>query len=193
MDSTSPTLLQQLRKPNQPQAWSRFVDLYTPLLYAWARKLGLQAEDARELVQQVFAVLVEKLPHFEYDPARKNFRGWLRTICLNQWRDQQRKRAARVRTVDTAALDGIADADDGLQQFWEREHHAFLVRQALTVLQELRGEFQEKTLQACWELLVNQRPVSDVARQFQLSDNAVYIAKLRVLRRLRQELGELLA
>ncbi len=94
MHTTSPTLLQRLREPNQGQAWARFVDLYTPLLLTWARRTGLQPHDAADLAQEVFAVLVRKLPEFRYDPAKKNFRGWLRTVCLNKWRDRQRLRAA---------------------------------------------------------------------------------------------------
>src|SRR5947209_16257345 len=78
MHTTPVSLLQRLRKPGEEQAWQRFTELYTPLLYYWTRHLGLQAQDAADLVQEVFTVLVEKLPEFAYD-RNKSFRNWLRT------------------------------------------------------------------------------------------------------------------
>jgi RNA polymerase sigma-70 factor (ECF subfamily) len=83
MNTTPVSLLQRLRAPAPTAAWDRFVELYTPVLFAWARRLGLQSQDAADLIQEVFAVLVQKLPTFEYD-QHKSFRGWLRTITLNK-------------------------------------------------------------------------------------------------------------
>ena len=62
---------------------ARFVELYTPLLYYWARRVGLRRQDAADLVQDVFTLLVRKLPEFTYD-RNKRFRAWLRTVTLNR-------------------------------------------------------------------------------------------------------------
>ena len=80
MTTTSVTLIQRLSQP-QPDhdAWARFVDLYSPLLDFWARKNGLNGDEAADLVQDVLIELMEKLPRFEYD-AEKSFRGWMRRI-----------------------------------------------------------------------------------------------------------------
>src|SRR5205823_5013820 len=86
MHTTPASLLERLQRADEQTAWVRFVELYTPVLFAWARRLGLQAQDAADLVQEVFTVLVRKLPEFRYD-RQKSFRGWLRTITLNKWRD----------------------------------------------------------------------------------------------------------
>src|SRR5579884_2791736 len=76
MNTTPVSLLVRLRAPGAP-AWQEFVALYTPLLYTWARrKLGLGSEDAADLLQDVFVLLVRALPTFEYD-ATKGFRRWL--------------------------------------------------------------------------------------------------------------------
>jgi RNA polymerase sigma-70 factor (ECF subfamily) len=191
MHTTQPTLLQKLREPNRPDAWQRFVDLYTPLLLTWARTLGLRGADAADLVQDVFVTLVQQLPTFRYDPARNNFRGWLRTVCWNRWRDRQRLRGAHVRQADAAELAGLVASEDR-DPFWEQEHQAFLIRQALQTLRDLRREFEPQTVDLCWEVVVNDRPPGEVARQFGVSVNAVYIARLRVLRRLRQEVADFL-
>jgi RNA polymerase sigma-70 factor, ECF subfamily len=74
MDTTPVSILERLRQPEGDRAWEQFVQIYTPLLYYWARQLGLQSHDAAELVQEVFLLLVEKLPEFRYDPS-KSFRG----------------------------------------------------------------------------------------------------------------------
>ncbi len=89
MNTTSPTLLERLRRPDEQDAWGRFVQLYTPLLYTWARHFGLGEADAADLVQEVFTTLVVKLPEFRYEPG-KGFRNWLRTVILNKWRDHLR-------------------------------------------------------------------------------------------------------
>ena len=90
MNSTHSSLLERLRRPDDVEAWDRFVRLYTPLLFHWARGAGLRDPDAADLVQDVLVVLVRKLPEFHYDP-RKSFRAWLRTVTLNKWRERLRR------------------------------------------------------------------------------------------------------
>src|ERR1700681_3549129 len=103
MKSTPLSLLERLRGSNEPAAWERFVQLYTPLLCHWARRLGLQGPEAADLVQDVFTLLVQKLPDFRYDPA-KRFRGWLWTVTLNRCRELQRRHPAPVLSTDPDAL-----------------------------------------------------------------------------------------
>src|SRR5262249_43390328 len=90
MNTTLPSLLERLRQPVDQEAWERFVHLYTPLLCRWARKVGAPALEVGDVVQDVFAVLVHKLPDFQYDPSQR-FRGWLWTITVNKWRERCRK------------------------------------------------------------------------------------------------------
>src|SRR5690349_14890833 len=93
MHTTPASLLQRLRLPGEQAAWERFVQLYTPLLCHWAHRLGLRDSDADDLVQDVFIVLVDKLPQFRYDPQCR-FRGWLWTIIANQCRARRRRPVA---------------------------------------------------------------------------------------------------
>jgi RNA polymerase sigma-70 factor (ECF subfamily) len=74
--STSSSLLNRVRQPEDRQAWDRFVALYTPLLYSWTFRVWLSEADAADLVQDVFVILLKKLPEFEYDP-NQSFRAWL--------------------------------------------------------------------------------------------------------------------
>jgi RNA polymerase sigma-70 factor (ECF subfamily) len=186
MSRTPASLLEQLRQPNPQSAWVQFVKLYTPLIYRWARGTGLPSQDASDLVQDVFLVLVEKMPDFEYDRA-KSFRAWLRTVTLNKWRDRCRWISGQ------PALAGAAEtiASNIPDPVWldEREYRQQLVAGAMDLLE---SEFQPTTWRAFRECAVAGRCARVVASELGLSVNAVYLARSRVLRRLRQELTGLL-
>jgi RNA polymerase sigma-70 factor (ECF subfamily) len=184
MFTTSVALLERLRQPAAHDAWQRFVHLYTPLLYHWAGRLGLQQQDAADLVQDVLTILVQKLPEFRYDQQR-SFRAWLRTVLLNRWRHGCRRRAP----VTGAAGQPEAAVPDPLDDLAEDEYRTYLVGRALRLLQ---SEFQPGTWRAFWEFVVDGRPASEVAAGLGMRADSVYVAKSRVLRRLRQELAGLL-
>jgi RNA polymerase sigma-70 factor (ECF subfamily) len=188
MPDTPASLLVRLRDGTEAKAWNDFVKLYSPLLLHWARRTGLQESDAADLVQDVFAILVSKLPDFEYDAA-KGFRKWLRTITLNKWRERMRKQlAAPPLEKDAPRLDEVP-APPGEEPFWETEYRQLLTRRLLEVMQ---AEFQPATWKACWETVVEGRPAVEVGQQLGLSAGAVRAAKFRVLCRLRAELDGLL-
>lgn len=159
--------------------------LYAPLIFHWGRGQGLSATDSADLVQEVLAILVVKLPEFEYDPTRR-FRGWLRTIAVNKARDFQRRDAARL-AGDDAALHSVSVASD-VDLLEETEYRRFLVNRAMELM---RAEFRDSTWQACWRHVVEDRPAAEVAQELGMTPNAVYVAKCRVLRRLREELSGL--
>jgi len=186
MDSTPASLLERLRQPDQQSAWTRFVQLYTPLLLRWTRRLGLRDEDAADLVQDVLTLLVRKLPEFRYD-GRKSFRAWLRTVTLNCWRTRCR-RVELPREAHPPDLDGLPGHDD-VDLLSETEYRQWLVGRALKLMQ---AEFQPTTWKACWECVVSGRSAAEVAAELGIGVGAVYMAKSRVLSRLRQELTDLL-
>lgn len=185
MHTTPPSLLDRLRQSPQQESWERFVDLYTPLFFAWTRRLGLSGHDAADLVQDLFTVLVQKLPQFEYDQG-KSFRAWLKTILMNRWRNGRRRALANPVQGD-AALETVGEED--VPEFEESEYRNHVVRRCLELMQ---AEFQTVTWKACWEFVVHDRPAAEVAAELGISVNAVYLAKSRVLRRLREELSGLL-
>lgn len=181
------SLLKRLRVPGETKAWDRFVELYSPVLFSWARRVQMQEADAADLVQEVFALLVRKLPAFEYDPG-KGFRNWLRTVTLNKWRELLRKRSGAPPLDNQTLLDQIpAPAEEG--PFWETEYRAMLMRR---LLDGLRADFQPATWQACWACAVDGRSATEVGQQLKMSAGAVRAAKFRVLARLRDELEGLL-
>lgn len=187
MNSTSVNLLTRLKKPQADEAWERFVDLYAPLIFHWARSHGLRTNDAADLAQDVFTTLVSKLPTFEYDPNQR-FRAWLKTITLNRARDWQRRHACQETPGDPCFTEQIT-APDAADPFEEEEYRQLLVRRAREVMET---EFESTTWQACWLSVTEGLSAADVARQTGLTENAVRVAKCRVLRKLRSELQGML-
>src|SRR5438128_12285057 len=124
MHTTSVSLLERLRQPDAHAAWERFVDLYTPLLFYWARRVGLQESDAADLVQDVFTILVQKLPEFHYDRSH-SFRSWLHTVLLNKWRKLRRRQPSSPQPGD-ASLASLANPDDEVAKLEEAEFRQHL-------------------------------------------------------------------
>jgi RNA polymerase sigma-70 factor (ECF subfamily) len=186
MHTTSLTLLERLRQPDDQEAWGRFVELYTPLLYRWGRRVGLREQDAADLVQDVLGLLVRKLPAFRYD-RQGSFRRWLRAVTLNRWRERLRRAAVAPRT-NSEGLDQVV-VPDPAAAFEEAEYRQQLVGRALSLLE---SEFSPLTWRAFQEHVVAGRGAAEVAAELGISIGTVYAAKSRVLTRVRQFLHGLL-
>ena len=186
-DSTSASLLVRLRDSHDQAAWARFVELYTPLIFYWARRTGLQEVDAADLVQDVLTIMLRKLPEFKYERS-KSFRGWLRTITLNKWRERKRRKALSVADVSQSELLNVEDPTDD-DAFWESEYNQHLVSQAIRLM---KSDFQPKTWEACREFVFSEKSADEVAAEFGVSVWTIYSAKSRMLKRLREELDGLI-
>jgi RNA polymerase sigma-70 factor (ECF subfamily) len=186
MHSTPVSLLEQLRHSPGEAAWARFVHLYSPLLFGWARQAGLDEGDAGDLVQDVFVVLLKELPRFQHDPAL-SFRAWLKTVVLNRWRNQVKRQARAPAGRRDDFLADVPAPDESL--FEELEYRRHLLRRALELL---RDEFQPATWKAFHEHGMNGRAAQEVAAELRMNVGAVYAAKCRVLGRLREHLRGLL-
>jgi RNA polymerase sigma-70 factor (ECF subfamily) len=182
MNSTPVSLLEQLCHSPDEAAWARFVHLYSPLLFHWARQAGLDEGDAGDLVQDVFVILLKELPRFEHDPAR-SFRAWLKTVVLNRWRNQVKRQARAPARPGEGVLANVPAPDESL--FEEQEYRRQLLGQALGLL---RPEFQPATWKAFQAHGLGGRPAAVVAAELGMTVGAVYAAKCRVLGRLREQL-----
>jgi RNA polymerase sigma-70 factor (ECF subfamily) len=190
MSLTSASLLERLQQGPDDDAWRRLVDLYTPLIHGWLRRhASLQAGDADDLTQEVLALLVRGLPSFQHNQRAGAFRAWLRTLTVNSLRDFWRRRRARPWGAagggDPARLlEELADSDSGLSRRWDEEHDRHV---AAALLERVRGEFTPSTWEAFRQVALEGRSAAEVAAALGLTANAVFIAKSRVLRRLREE------
>lgn len=182
MQATPVSLLERLRTPQDADAWDHFVELYSPLLFHWAKRLGQQDSDAADLVQDVFLLLWRKLPQFRYDPS-KRFHAWLRTLFLNRARQRFHQRGP-------APTDQAADLPAAYENLMEEgEYQRYLLHRALQLIER---DFSAAHVAAFREFVLLGRPVGDVARELGLSTGAIYCIKSRILSRLRQQVAPLL-
>ncbi len=191
-ESTSRTLLRRTAA-NDPEAWGRLSKVYGPLVYQWCRRANLQADDAADVVQEVFRSVAKRLCDFRLAGPGASFRGWLWTIARNKVRDHHRRRQNRPLPV------GGSTANQQIQQLPELPpddtdgDQGDSVRSQLAdrALALMRTDFEETTWQAFWKTAIEQKAASQAAEELGLSTAAVYMAKSRVLRRLREEFAGL--
>lgn len=189
MSETSASLLERLIlvRPDAAE-WQRFVELYTPLIRNWLRRQALLHQDADDLVQEVLAVVVRRLPDFRKEPRTGAFRRWLRTITVNClrdfWRSRRKKPPGTGDSDFLQVLDQLEDPASGLSQQWDQDHDRHVLRQ---LLEWLKPEFKESTWLAFQRVALDGATPEQVATELGLTVNAVCIAKFRVLSRLRQE------
>lgn len=189
MYTTSLSLLERLRRPEQESAWVRFVDLYSPLLFYWGKQMGQHDQDAADFVQDVFTHLVTRLPRFEYNNDG-SFRAWLRTVAMNVLKSRLRRRRLSDGRAPLASIDELADEQKTAdEKFWEQEYQQHVLREALRIAQ---SDFASRTWQACWRVIGEGRSAPEVARELGMTVGAVYAARIRVLTRLREELRGML-
>lgn len=188
--SSSASLVERL-KAHDPDAWRRFTVIYGPLVLGWSRRAGLQQSDAADVVQDTFQAVAMRVGEFRRDRLDDSFRGWLWTIARSKLHDHFRRLGRHPEAT------GGNTAHQQLQALPERppvdpESHretAAVTRRALAIIQ---SDFQETTWLAFWRTAIDDQRATDVASELGLSVAAVYMAKSRVLARLRQELDEAL-
>ncbi|MFN0053067.1 MAG: RNA polymerase sigma factor [Planctomycetales bacterium] len=184
---TRASLLIRLRDPQDDRAWSQFVDLYGPLIYAFGRQQGLQDADAADLLQDVLRSVARAIGRFEYDQRTGSFRGWLFTIARNRCRDFLAERARRHPAAGGSAVQNLllehpAPEDE---QSWNDEYERRLFDWAA---RQVRQEVEETTWQAFWQTAVDGHSPQAVADRCGISIAAVYLAKSRVMRRLKNKI-----
>lgn len=187
--TTRPSLLLRIRNAEDAVAWSQFADLYGPLIHGFARKHGLQEADAADVTQEVLRLVVRAAEKLDYDPERGSFRGWLYTVVRNQ----VRKSLGRKRPHDFGA--GGTEARNRLEQQlspeqdgaaeWDGDYQRRVFAHAAS---QVRHDFKDATWQAFWLTGVEGKSAKEVAQQLELTVAAVYLAKGRVMTRLKEQI-----
>ena len=188
--ATPSSLLERLRTTDDGHAWERLLKLYGPTVTGWCRRAGVSAEDSADIRQEVFMAVARGIVGFRKDRPADSFRGWLYTITrrrvLDHWRRAARRPQAtggsEVHDQLTDAPETVPPEPDGVET-WEEFQRG---------VQLIRGEFEERTWEAFWRVTIDGRTAVEVAAELGMTPGAVYVAKSRVLHRLREEFAELL-
>ncbi len=191
---TRATLLARLKDIDDSEAWTEFVQLYGPVVYGFARKRGLQDSDAADMVQEVLRSVARNADRMVYDPKKGTFRGWLYTVTRNKIYNflsaQKRRPRAAGDVGSQERLESYADPSNEAEADWELEYQRRLSSKAMD---RVKHEFQPATWQAFLGTAVEGRPAVEVGESLKMTSGAVYVAKSRVLARLRDEVQKLMA
>jgi RNA polymerase sigma-70 factor (ECF subfamily) len=188
MPQTPHTLLARLRNRRDNQAWQLWLTIYEPWLRYQLTQRRLQQADIDDLLQNVLGVVSQKLPAFVHNGQPGAFRAWLRAILVNEVRNffRGRQRLASEPSIDW--LDHLEDPASELSRQWDAEHDQQIARRLLATIEP---DFERPTWEAFRLLVLEDRPAAEVAQRTGVTLNSLYIAKSRVLKRLRRELDGL--
>jgi RNA polymerase sigma-70 factor (ECF subfamily) len=184
---TRASLLLRIRNPRDQSAWAVFLQIYQPLIFRLARQKGVQDADAREVTQDVLMAVAGSIERWEADPIRGSFRGWLATITRNivvnyLIRESRHPRGTGDRDLERWLAERPDPASEESALF-DREEERQIFYWAS---EKIRSEFRETTWQAFWLTAVEGRDAQSVAHELKINAGIVYVARSRVMKRLRE-------
>ncbi len=184
---TRASLLLRIRDAQDTQAWGEFVEIYESLIYRVARQQGVQHADALELTQEVLLTVARSINRWDAEPSRGSFRGWLRRVARNltiNYLIRQRRHPQGVGDTDFQSL--LAEQPDPHSE--ESASFDLECRRSLFLraAQQIQDEFQASTWLAFWNSCVLQQSVKEVAAELEMTPGAIYVARSRVMARLRK-------
>ncbi len=192
-ERTSSTLLERARDEDR-NAWEVLVKLYAPLVFSWCRKQDLQVHDAENVCQEVFASAYVGLHAFRKSKTSDSFRAWLRTIARNKFIDHiRREKKNNKEQVGIEARKIIEKTvDEKMAEYDEKERQQELYQLYRGALDLVRAYFSDQDVRVFTRVVIEGTPPAQVAGELGIPINIVYLAKSRILKRLRDDFGDLL-
>jgi RNA polymerase sigma-70 factor (ECF subfamily) len=189
--TTRITLLAQLRHdPSDQAGWDEFVERYGRHIYRWCRQWKLQDADAEDVTQDILLKLTQKLQAFAYDPSR-SFRGWLKTVAHHAWRDFVDRRRHAERAAGTSRAPELMLTLEAREDLAQKLEEAFDLELLEAAKMRVRLRVAPHTWEAFRLIAFECLPVAEVAARVHLQVAMVYVAKSKVQKMLREEIGKI--
>jgi RNA polymerase sigma-70 factor, ECF subfamily len=187
--ATRLSLLSRIRQEDGT-AWIELVDLYSPLVVFWCRRRGVAEADIPDLKQEIFFAISRSIDRNQPTNSSGSLRAWLWALARNKIIDSLRRNMRFPEsTGGSTALELVHNLPEQIDESdaCERSEFAALVQRAL---EQVRVEFEPRSWQAFWRTTIDNLPVAVVAEELAMSSAAIRQHRSRILRRLRQQLGE---
>lgn len=191
---TRASLILRLKQPADAVAWAEFVEIYQPLVFRLARNKGLQPADALDTTQEVFTRVARAIDRWDPDPSKGSFRGWISRIARNLVIEFLRSKNRLPLTADDSAIEELIQRlpdqppECAESELFDLEHQRQLFAWAS---EKIKPHFKPETWSAFWRTAVDSESVTTVAADLQLSPGAVYIARSRVMAKLKQAIKKI--
>ena len=189
--TTTTLLLDSLHDPENEPIWQEFDARYRPILTGFARRLGLQPDDAADVAQETLAQFVRDYRAGRYSRERGRLRSWIIRICQNRAIDLQRARARRREYRGESAILDHHDAAE-VTHAWEEEEQRTIFTRAMEILRD-ETRTHERTIRAFELVALERQPAERVAETLGITTAEVYRIKNRVTARLREIVERLTA
>jgi len=194
---TRESLLSRLKDWQDDESWREFLGIYRRLLFSFALKAGLSEQEAEEVVQETVISVAKTIKEFKYDPEKCSFKSWLRHLAQKRIADAFRRRARQPQghetghsgSARTPAIERVADPTvRDLDAVWEEQWQKQLLDAAIG---RVKAEVSAEQYQMFDFYVLKKMPVSKVAEALGTSAAQIYLAKHRISRLIKKEVGRL--
>lgn len=186
---TSHSLIARVKDLGDGVAWAEFLGIYQPVVFRMARRRGLQDADAQDVMQQVFLSISKSIEGWIPGDLQPPFRAWLTKIARNAITKALTRRPRDAATGSTSMVELLEAQPDPQETTAEilAEARKELIRWAT---EQIRSEFSEVTWNVFWRTAIEGVPIAEVAKSTGRSAGAVYVARYRVIARLKEKVLE---
>ncbi|MEM1228036.1 MAG: sigma-70 family RNA polymerase sigma factor [Planctomycetota bacterium] len=183
--TTRQSLLVRIKDGDDQVAWERFIEIYGPLIFRFGMKKGLQEADAADLTQDVLQRISQSIARFEYDPSLGRFRSWLFLIASQSISKLlEKKERQPVGSGDSAVAQSLHQIPSREEEnVWETEYRQHVLDWAKD---QIRDQFANNTWLAFVGTAIENKNAQAVADELGMSVGAVYVARSRVMKRLKE-------
>ncbi|MBL0927315.1 MAG: sigma-70 family RNA polymerase sigma factor [Phycisphaerales bacterium] len=188
---TNTQILESLRDSANNALWQEFDARYRPVLTAFARRRGLSDEDAAEAAQTTLAQFVADYQQGRYDRTRGRLSSWIIGIANHRIADLRKSAHRRMISRGESAIDGAVGGAGGDERAdWDDSVQKVILERAMAALHH-GTRLEERTLRAFDLCAMRGVPAEAAAEQCGMTVAEVYVAKNRVIKKLREIVSQM--